>query len=69
MRLGTQWLHALSRFVHACTSGICCRFDAPRFYAECRRVLKPSGALAVFSYIPLEIHFTSSRAASEVLQK
>ncbi|PRW58426.1 Nudix hydrolase chloroplastic [Chlorella sorokiniana] len=44
-------------------------FDAPRFYAECRRVLKPTGALAVFSYIPLEIHFPGNQAASEVLQK
>lgn len=32
-------------------------------------MLKPSGALAVFSYIPLEIRFTGSRAASEVLQR
>ncbi|KAI7840060.1 hypothetical protein COHA_006191 [Chlorella ohadii] len=44
-------------------------FDAPRFYAECRRALKPTGALAVFSYIPLQIHFPGNKAASEVLQK
>lgn len=49
--------------------GACCRFDAPRFFAECRRVLKPTGALAVFSYIPLQIHFPGSAAASEVLQR
>lgn len=47
----------------------CRRFDAPRFYRECRRVLMPAGALAVFSYIPLQIGFPSSKAASEVLQK
>lgn len=46
----------------------CCRLDAPAFFRECRRILKLSGALAVFSYIPLEIRFDGNAAASEVLK-
>lgn len=45
-----------------------CRLDAPAFYRECRRILKPSGALAVFSYIPLGIAFPGSAAATELLR-
>ena len=40
----------------------------PAFYRECRRVLRPHGALAVFSYIPLEIRFEGCPRATEALQ-
>lgn len=45
-----------SSFLLACMLGckgadiVLCRFDLPAFYAEARRVLRPSGTLAVWGY-------------------
>lgn len=50
-------LRSSSKHVSACpalhpsmpqTAPACCRFDAPAFYAEARRVLQPGGTLAVW---------------------
>lgn len=45
------------------------RFDVRKFYAEARRVLRPTGCLAAFGYVPLEIGFTGNAAATAVLRQ